>query len=72
MKGITKDLSSRSLFDQFSCVHDRERVTDSSHHAKVMGDVKDTGVKILFQILNQIENSGFNRNVKGRGWLIHD
>ena len=59
-----------AYFDDFTCVHHRNAVTDVLNHGQVVGDEEIGQATFLLQAFEQVNYLGLNGHVQGRNGLI--
>jgi len=69
---LAQHFKSRTLFNDFSGFHDRNRVGHFRHDAQVMADQQQTHVEFADQFFQQGKNSGLHRYIKRCGRFIGD
>jgi len=61
------------VFDDLSCVHDRDAIADELDDAEIMGDEEIREMELLLQILQEVQDLRLHGHVKRRGRLVkHD
>src|SRR5262245_8906776 len=64
MSGVTKDIEDKAGFDDFSCAHHRDGLSDFRDHTKVMRNENHGNAETRLKAGEQLQNLGLNGDVE--------
>ena len=72
MAGILINVLTGAILDNFTCIHDGNRITGFGYHTQIMGNQKHGSVELFFQSIHQPQYLGLNGDVQCCGRLIRN
>ena len=66
------DRLGRRQLHQLAQVHHRHHVRDVAHHRQVVGDEHVGQAQAVLQVLEQVDDTGLDRDVEGGNGLVQD
>ena len=72
MAHLVKDILDRAAFNRLAGIHHADPVAGLEDEPKVVADEQHRGAVFLAQVLDQFDNCGLHRHVKGGGGLVED
>ena len=72
MLRIVKNIAGQPLFDDFAVFHHTDAVRNLAHDGQVMGDKQHRHAHVAFQVCQQVENLGLDRDIKRGCGLVGD